>query len=175
MNRMAVWRPRLEAVTLAVVAARFIDFGADVTNAVSWGRGSLGDWLVRLSGYPMVLPGLMLLVPLVILVVTRILYSWPKGTPATAAVPAAVGVWILGAAGVVSCAGGLATQLARMGDAEVYGATAPAFVAGAFYALAGLVMYATATTLATWLVREMRPARPAKILPEPDSGSRPQD
>jgi hypothetical protein len=171
---MAVWRPRLEAVALAAVAARSIGFGADVANAVSWGRGSVGDWLVGLSGYPMVLPGLMLLVPLVILVVTRIQYSWPKDTPATAAVPAAVGAWILGAAGVVSCAGGLVTQLARMGDAEAYGATGPAFVAGAFYALAGLVVYAAAATLAMWLLREMRPARPARILPEPESDPRPQ-
>jgi hypothetical protein len=171
--RMAVWRSRLEAVALVVVAARFIDFGADTTSAMSWGYGSLGDWFGRLSGYPLMLPGLVLLVPLTILVVTRILYSWPKGTPMRTALITSLGAWVMGIGGVVASSGCAITQLARIGRAAEYNATAPAFVAGAFYALAGLVTHLAALALATWLLRELmrdRPARPTRMVPEPESG-----
>jgi len=175
MTRMAVWRPRLEFVALALVTARFVDFGADITSAVSWESGTVGDWFSGLSAFPAVARALVLLVPLVILVVTRVLYSWPKETPVRVASIAAAGAWLLGAAGVIASVGCAVTQLARMGSAAAHGSTAPFFLAGAFYALGGLMMYSVAVILSTWLLGELRrdrPARPARKLIEPESGPR---
>jgi len=174
VSRMAVWRSRLEVVALLIVAVRFVDFGADVTTAMAWGSGSFGDWLVRLSGYPMFLPGLLLLVALVILVVTRVLYSWPKGTPMRAALVASAGGLTMGTVGVVCSLGCAVTQLARISRAEEYTLSATAFVAGAFYALAALIAYSALVILAIWLLRELMRDRPARPLTEPESGPPPQ-
>jgi hypothetical protein len=171
-TRIAAWRSRLEVLALVLLLARLIDFGADVAKAVSWGYGSLGDWFGQLGGYPMILPGLLLAVSLGLLVITRIVYSWPKGTPMTAAFLSAVGAVLMGSVGALCSLGAAVTQLARMGRAADYASTAPAFLAGALYELAGFITYAAAAILAAWLVGELRsdrPPRPARRFAEPES------
>jgi hypothetical protein len=173
-TRMAAWRSRLEVVALLVVIVRFVDFGGDVTTAVAWGYGSLGDWSVRLSGYPMVFPGLVLLVSLAILVVTRILYSWPKGTPMKTAFLTSAGALTMGTVGVVCSFGGVVTQLARIGRAAEYSLSASAFLAGALYSLAGIIACSVVVILAIWLLRELMRDRPARLLTEPENAPPPQ-
>jgi hypothetical protein len=170
VTRMAAWRSRLEIVALVIVVARLVDFGGDVTSAIAWGFGSFGDWALRLTGYPMVLPGLALLVSLMILVVTRIVYSWPKGTPMRSALLAAMGGLVMGTVGVVCSVGAAVTQMARMGRAAEYSTTTPVFLAGTFYTLAGLIVYAGAVVLASWLLRELMRNRLPRPATEPESG-----
>ena len=162
MSRIASWRPRLEAVALILTLGYAAAFVAGVLTALDYAE-SAGDWMLALQG-----GAVLLLFPLLILVVTRILYVWPNTTPRWAAVTASVIATAFGAEEVIVSFGGLVTVLHRMTERFSDYTTAGGWgsaVQSVFPLMAGVIVL----WIAGGLLRLLLQGRPPRTHAEPES------
>lgn len=156
---MSVWRSRLEWIALGLVVARALWLIGDVADASADPRWtSLGDWFERLDMSTLLTVALLGLA-LLLVVVTRVLYTWPPNTPYRVALLSVFGVYVLAAISVVVGAGNVVAQFARSFRAEQLPEYAPELVGSGFAALGGGLAMIVLSLAALGLVRDLMPPR----------------